>query len=145
MTSGLIQTKTMELSLFGIFPVGEIDVYKITSASVIPLGDIVGIRLYTEGAFVVGLAQVEGYEPHLNSGIEEGDIIVGINESQITTAEELVEVVNRYRGETIRVRYVRDGEEFVTEILPARSSYGEYRLGLWVRDGAVRDRYGNIL
>jgi len=139
-----VQTKTMELSLFGIIPVGEVDVYKIEPAQVIPLGDIVGIRLYTEGALVIGFAEIEGQQPYLDSEIEEGDVIIAINESRVTTAVELSEVVNRYRGEAIQVRYIRDGEEFVTEIMPARSEHGEYKLGLWVRDGAVRNRYGNL-
>ena len=72
-----------------------------------------------------------------NSGIEEGDLIVEIDNKQISTAEELVECVNSSNGEALEITYLRDGNEYCTNIEPIETSKNEYKLGLWVRDGAA--------
>ena len=67
---------------------------------VIPIGEIVGIKLYTSGVLVVGMAEVQGmdnekYKPYENSGIKEGDMIVSIEEKEISNTVELVNTVNK--------------------------------------------------
>jgi len=140
-----VQTTTANLSLFGVIPIKEIEVNKIAITEVIPLGNTVGIKIYTEGVLVVGMGEIEGQEPHLDSGIEEGDVIKKINGQQISSAKELIATVNLFEGETVEIKYVRDGEERITEITPVMYDSGEYKLGLWVRDGAARNWDNNIL
>ncbi|MCL2383650.1 MAG: PDZ domain-containing protein [Oscillospiraceae bacterium] len=140
-----IETRTATLNLFNIFPVREIEVSRVPAARVIPLGNTVGIKLYSEGVLVVGMGEIEGNKPHLDSGIEEGDMIIGINERQITNSSELVETVNMYNGNTVSVTLLRDGAEKTVDITPAKTLSNEFKLGLWVRDGAVRNWYSNIL
>ena len=91
------------------------------------------------------MGEVEGQRPHLDSGIEEGDMIVKINGQRISSADELTEVVNRYEGEVVEIKHTRDGEELITTIEPARTVANEFKLGLWVRDGAARNWNSDIL
>ena len=47
----------------------------------IPVGNIAGIKLYTNGVLVVGMSEIEGmdnkkYKPYENTGIKEGDRII---------------------------------------------------------------------
>lgn len=40
-------------------------------------------------------------------------------------------------GNNIEIKYVRDGEEYSTNLNPAKTKENEYKLGLWVRDAAA--------
>ena len=91
------------------------------------------------------MTDIEGIKPHAKSGIKEGDMIIKINEQRITSTSELIECVNTSKGKQLDIRYLRDGEELKTSIEPIKTTSDEYKLGLWVRDGAVRNRDSNIL
>ena len=132
----------IELELLGLIPVKEVSVNVIPRTTVIPVGSSIGLKLYTNGVLVVGMAQIQNTEsnklkPYQNSGIKEGDLIVCINEKEITTTAELVEQVNSSKGENLNIKYVRNGEISVANIKPAKVSENEYKLGLWVRDAAA--------
>ena len=107
------------------------------------MGNSVGLKLYTNGVLVVGMSEIKGedninYKPYENSGIEEGDRIIQVNNMAVKNTEELVENVNKSKGEELKIVYVRDKDEITTSITPAKTSQNEYKLGLWVRDAAAR-------
>lgn len=132
----------LNLDLFGTIPVKEINVNVIEKTSVIPSGDLIGVKMYTSGVLVVGMSEIEGfdnqrYKPYLNSGIEEGDMIVEMNNQKIENTNELINVVNGSKGQKIEIKYVRNEEVLTTSILPAKNGANEYKIGLWVRDAAA--------
>ena len=86
---------------------------------------------------VVGKTEIQGKKPYQNSGIEEGDMIIGVNEEDVTCTAELVRSVNNSNGESIDIKYIRNGEEHTAEMIPIKTNDNEYKLGLWVRDGAA--------
>lgn len=86
---------------------------------------------------VVGKSEINGQKPYANTGIEEGDIIVKINEKEITCTSELIETVNNSNGEDLNVKYLRDGVEYTANMEAVAVENNEYKLGLWVRDGAA--------
>ena len=133
----VVESKNVNVSLFNLFNVKEIEVNTIATTRVIPLGNTIGLKLYTSGVLVVGMTEVEGKKPYENSGIEEGDMIVEINEKEITCTDELIECVNSSEGEDLNIKYIRDGVEYVSNIEPIKTNENEYKLGLWVRDGAA--------
>lgn len=135
--SNKVEKKNMTISLFNLIDIKDIEVNNIAKTTVIPLGNSVGLKLYTNGVLVVGMTEIEGEKPYENSGIEEGDMIVEINEEEITCTSELVNSVNNSNGETLNVKYLRDGEEYVATMAPIKTKDNEYKLGLWVRDGAA--------
>ena len=135
-------TFELNLDLFGTIPVKEINVNVIPKTKVVPMGNLIGVKMYTSGVLVVGMSEIEGqdkqkYKPYINSGIEEGDMIVEINNKKVDTTDELIEVVNNSQGQEIQIKYVRDDDEMVTSILPIKNEFNEYKLGLWVRDAAA--------
>ena len=132
-----VESKTVTLSLFNIIDVKDIEVNTIPVATVIPLGNSAGLKLYTSGVLVVGTTQIEGQKPYEQSGIEEGDMIVEINQEKITCTDELITTVNNSNGEELNIKYIRDGVEYVSNIEPIKTKEDEYKLGLWVRDGAA--------
>ena len=130
--------KSANLELFNI-PVGKINVNVISKTKVIPLGNAIGLKLYTDGVLVVGMSQIEGKKPYENTGIKEGDRIISINNNNVKTTEELIETVNSSNGKEISIKYIseNDNKEEETNITPIKTKDNEYKIGLWVRDAAA--------
>ena len=129
--------KDLEISLFNTIPVKDVTVNVIPKTTVVPLGKAIGMKMYTEGVLVVGMSEIEGEKPYQNSGIEEGDRIIEINNTKISNTDDLVKCVNSSQGNEIKIKYISDNEELVTKIEPTKTSENEYKLGLWVRDAAA--------
>ena len=115
---------------------------KISDIKVIPVGEIIGIKLYTSGVLVVGTSSIqsedgETYKPYENTEIKEGDSITKVNENTVNNTEELIKVINSCNGEKIKIKYKRKEEEKECEIKPVKDRYGKYKIGLWVRDSAA--------
>lgn len=114
----------------------------LQKTTVIPVGNIAGVKLYTSGVLVVGMSEIEGednkkYKPYENTGIKEGDSIVEINQHDINSTEELIQTVNSSQGKNITVKYVRGEETKECSMQPVKTSSKDYKLGLWVRDSAA--------
>ncbi len=103
-------------------------------------GNVIGIKLYTDGVHVVDTDFVETIEgkksPAVKAGIKSGDYITEINGKKISTIEEFV---NTIKGpEKISITYVRKGKVKNTMIEPALSSNdNSYKIGIWVRDSTA--------
>lgn len=137
-----IGTVNLSLDLFGTIPVKEIDVNILPRTTVVPLGNSVGLKLYTNGVLVVGMSEIKGedninYKPYENSGIAEGDRIIQVNNVAIKNTDELIKNVNKSNGNELQIVYVRNDDKLTTSIKPAKTSENEYKLGLWVRDAAA--------
>lgn len=127
----------LSLNLFNLFSVKDVTVNVIPKTTVIPVGKAIGMKLYTEGVLVVGMSEIEGKKPYENSGIETGDKIIEIDDTQIDNTDELIECVNNSNGKELEIKYISDNEEKTTSIEPVKTSDNEYKLGLWVRDAAA--------
>lgn len=133
---------TAKVKLFDIFTVKNVDVSVIEKRKVIPVGQIAGLKLYTHGVLVVGLSEIisennEKIKPYENSGIEEGDTIIKIDDTEIIDTENLIDVVNKSKGKKLKVAYLRDSNQYETEIMPVKTNKTGYKLGLWVRDSTA--------
>ncbi len=131
-----------KLNLFGGIPLKDVTVNVIPKTSVVPLGNLVGLKLYTSGVLVVGKSEIEGfdnnkYKPYENTGIEEGDMIIQVNNDTVTCTSDLLNTVNASNGKDVSIKYVRAGETKTVSITPIKASDNKYKLGLWVRDAAA--------
>ena len=140
-----VEVKKIKLSLFNILDVKEVEVNTIPKAYIVPLGNSIGLKLYTSGVLVVGMTEIEGKKPYQNSGIQDRDMIVEVNKEEVNCTAELINSVNNSNGENIDVKYIRDGKEYISTIAPIKTKNNEYKLGLWVRDRSSRNRNINIL
>lgn len=137
------KTGKTDLNLkIGDIPVKDITVNVIPNKVVIPGGETIGLKLYTDGVLVVGMSEIQGidkqsYKPYENSGIEEGDMIIEIENKAVTCTADLIKNVNASLGKNVEISYIREGELYKTNILPTQTSTNEYKLGLWVRDAAA--------
>lgn len=134
-------SKTYNVSLLGV-KLKTVTANVIQDRKVIPLGNVAGLKLYTQGVLVVGMSQIEGednkiYKPYEEAGIEQGDSIIKINNEKIDSTEELLECISKCKGKTVNITYLKDGEEIQKTITPVKTSKNTYKLGLWVRDAAA--------
>ena len=84
---------TVDVKLFNTFNVKEVSVSIIDKTTVVPVGQVSGLKLYTNGVLVVGMSEIKGidnqkYKPYENSGIEEGDRITKINNEEVTDSHQ---------------------------------------------------------
>lgn len=131
----------LNLNLFGTIPVKEVSVNVIPKTTVVPLGNAIGMKLYTRGVLVVGMSQIETdnnekKKPYENSGIEQGDTILEVNNNAIENTEDLIKEVEKSEGNTINIKYLRNEKTMQTDITPVKSK-NTYKIGLWVRDAAA--------
>ena len=129
----------LTLNLFNTIPLKQVEVNVIKKTKVIPLGNAIGLKLYTNGVMVVGMSEVQGedkknYKPYENRDIKEGDMIVEVDNTSVTCISELINTVNKSKGEEMKVKYVRDSNTKTMNITPVKTGENEYKLGLWVRD-----------
>ena len=141
-TINKIGSENLSVSLFDKMFLKNIEVSVLPRTTVIPVGNIAGVKLYTSGVLVVGMSEIEGednktYKPYQDTGIEEGDTIVKINDNIISSTDDLIENVNMSNGEKLEVEYVHDEKTKECSITPIKTATDEYKLGLWVRDSAA--------
>ena len=135
-------TAKVEVNLLNTITLKNVDVDVLEKTTVIPVGNIAGVKLYTSGVLVVGMSEIEGednkkYKPYENTDIQEGDTIIEINENDISSTDELIQTVNASQGKDITIKYVRGEETKQCSIKPVKTSNNDYKLGLWVRDSAA--------
>ncbi len=104
-------------------------------------GDVFGIKLYTKGVMVIGIDFVTtesgNISPCAKAGIKSGDIITALNGSEVKSASQLIEAVERSGGEPIKLLIVRDEKSIELSLKPELSSNGKFKAGLWVRDSSA--------
>ncbi|MFA7636928.1 MAG: SpoIVB peptidase [Monoglobales bacterium] len=115
----------------------------LSDIEVIPGGDIIGIKLYTNGIMVVELASFEDETgnivcPAKDSDIRLGDRIFAVNGNQVESNSELIEFVKNSEGKSLTLTIGRAADRFDVKINPAKSvENGQPKLGIWVRDSAA--------
>ena len=137
-----IGNNNINVSLFDNIPLKNVEVNVLPKTTIIPVGNIAGVKLYTNGVLVVGMSEIEGrdnkkYKPYESSGIKEGDTIIKIDEHEIESTNDLVKTINMSNGKEVKVKYLHDEETRECSMTPIETSSKEYKLGLWVRDSAA--------
>ena len=125
-----------------LFPVKTASVSVSSEAYVIPSGEAIGVKLYTDGVLVIasGSVTAEGgksYEPAKKAGVHAGDRIIAVNGEAVPDIEALKTLVNRNGGHM--TLSVMRGDNLLE--LPIDAVYSKdtnsFLLGLWVRDSAA--------
>ena len=128
------------LSLFGAIPVKNIEVRKADPPVLAVGGCPFGIKLLMEGVMVTGLGNVEGENgtlscPAMEAGIQKGDVIQLVNGTELTSNDQLQELISSSEGKTLELSVEREDCRFTTSLKPVRSRRsGGWKGGMWVRD-----------
>ena len=108
-------------------------------SSLIPIGHTVGIQMSAEGVLVVRLDDVQTENgaicPARDAGVQEGDLIVGVNGEQISANDDLQKQIALSGGQPVELTLESDGSSRTVTVTPCADSYGVYRIGVLARDG----------
>lgn len=100
------------------------------SEYIIPGGENIGIEVKTNGVLVVGLYEIDGKFPAKEAGIKIGDVITKIENTEVSSINNLSELL---KSDIVEVTYMRNNKEYNTE-LNLINVNGEFKTGLYVKD-----------
>ncbi len=131
----------------------EVDVEKTVAMAdidedeklVVPSGDPIGIYVKSEGVMIIGVGEIMGADGKMHSPcsglVSAGDYILSIEGQIIEDKAQLTSVVNSSNGDIIDMTVQRKSENDygsiyieTISVTPALDEYGNYMLGLWVKD-----------
>ena len=114
------------------------EIVRPESTRLIPLGHTTGIKLFSEGAMVVGFAPVDASSqssPAEKAGLRLGDLIIKVNETPVDSNESMAQAVENSQGEELTIHFKRGEEEKTLPVKPVKDeASGAYRIGAFVRD-----------
>lgn len=129
---------TMQVKLFGLITVKEVNVTVKEPESVIACGIPVGIYIETDGILVVDIGNVntnDGKTVAPAKGIlAPGDYITEIDGKKITNKNELVTGILENENDYIDLTIDRGGQVLHEKIKPAKDTEGLNKIGVWIRD-----------
>lgn len=130
------------LALFGVVPVKTVRTVQSTERTVNVCGTPFGIKMFSNGALVVGFTDLYtlfGSEnPAKEAGLRLGDLIVSANGHSVRTNEELSQVITQAAGAPITIVFQRGTEQKSCSLTPVPdSSSGAWKAGVWVRDSSA--------
>ena len=127
-----------KIMLFDSIPVKDVNVNVTQRKNVILGGMPFGMRIYTNGLVVSNTSNVGNKNPSFDAGIKSGDIILCVNGEEIDTNEQLLNAVEKSKGNALSIKAMHDGKEYSTKIIPVFDENSKkYRIGLMVRDSCA--------
>lgn len=128
---------------FGNLPVKQVNIDISDNIDVVPCGDLVGLKLYSDGVMIVGFSKLEDISGHIVSleqinDLEAGDRIVKINNKDIKTIDDLKDIINQGNGSNLEITVIDStGKKEAMSVKPIHTGSNEYKLGLWVKDAST--------
>lgn len=96
-------------------------------------GENVGIEINWEGVMVVGLYEINGKYKASEAGIKIGDIITSINNQNISTIDEMTDIISK-SNDKIEITFIRDNKLDHTTLELTKDENNVYKTGLYVKD-----------
>ena len=75
------------------------------SKEIIASGETVGIKLNTDGILIVGSYEINGHNSLVEAGLKTGDIINQINNKDVNTVEEMVNIISNCNCDSLKIVY----------------------------------------
>ena len=123
-----------QLSLGGVIPVKTVRAEVLGRRVVQVCGTPFGIKMFANGAMVVGFSDIytaQGYQnPAKTAGLKLGDVIVSIAGHETRTNEDVAEALQELKGAPAEVVFQRDGHEKTVRLTAVMAlSTNTYRTG----------------
>lgn len=136
------QSYKAKLMLYNIVPIKTVNVDVVSDTMLIPCGTPFGIKLFTNGVVIVGVADIQTSTGSVNpasvSGLKVGDVITSVDGKKVITNSEIADLVSKCGGKCIKLTVRRDNIIFSADLQPVLSDVDQtYKAGLWVRDSTA--------
>lgn len=103
------------------------------SEYIIPGGENVGIEVKSKGVLIVGVYEIDGVYPAIDAGLKIGDTILKVNNTNVTSIDELVDIINNSNTSEVEITYERNNKKLETK-LKITNIDGTLKTGLYVKD-----------
>lgn len=97
-------------------------------------GENIGISINTNGIIIVGTYKVNGQNIAIDAGLKNGDIITKINDKSVSNIDNMIKEINNIKEEKIKITYLRNNKEHITNLNVIKDSNGVLKTGLYVKD-----------
>lgn len=136
------QNYQAQLMLFDVIPVKTVSVKVVEEKLLVPCGTPFGIKMFTNGVMVVGVADIESTGKMVNpaavAGVKVGDIITAVNGKAVTQNSQVAKLIESSAGKSVELSIKRNEETLTATLTPILSDVdGSYKGGLWVRDSTA--------
>lgn len=133
----------LNLKLFGVVPLKTLTVKSVPNKYIIPCGNTVGVKVYTDGVLVVGTSEIHGddgkyHEPFRGAEIKPGDYIIEMNNKKVQSISDVVDIMNSNNGSPCILKIRREDNISTAVIHPVKDNRdNRYRMGIWLRDSTA--------
>ena len=130
------------LALGGVLPVKTVRTVITDRPVVTVCGTPFGIKMFSDGALVVGFTDI-GTEyglanPAKEAGLRMGDLIILADGAATHSNDELAQAISAAGGRPVQITFVRGGEQRTAVLQPVRNKQsGSWMAGMWVRDSSA--------
>ena len=140
------QPTELKINLLGVIPIKNVKINVtdyLDEKKLVPGGQSIGVELYTKGALIVGIQDIEKSDgqtvnPARDAGLRAGDVIESINGIEVNDSDHLSQIINETSSGEVTLGIRRGEERFSTVIVPQLDTFDNvYRLGVWVRDSTA--------
>lgn len=106
------------------------------SNKVILGGENIGIEVESQGIIIVGFYKVNNKDINLTNNIKIGDRIIKINNKNVNTIEEMVNLIDLSlkNNKKVELNLIRNNKEIKTTLQIEKDKTGVYKTGLYVKD-----------
>lgn len=130
------------LALGGWLPIKTVRTEVTARKSVTVCGTPFGVKMFSEGALIVGFSDINisggTANPAKDAGLRMGDRVICIGDTTTENNDAVKATLEASGGAALNVVYVRDGEQLMTTLTPVwDAAEAQWRAGMWVRDSSA--------
>ena len=138
----------LDLKLFGLIHFKDIEVNVSDTKYALPCGMPVGIYMKSDGLMVIGTGPVKtkdgsSFDP-AQGLLQSGDYIEAINGEPARKKEDMIEAVAKAQDSPVQLTVRRGEKQMDVTMTPLETENGDYKLGVWIRDGYPGNRYHGL-
>ncbi len=132
------------VAMCAVFPYGALGAQAAPAGArptLIPGGMPFGVKFFTEGVLVVGVTDIDTptgiASPAKEAGIRTGDVVLKAAGEEVDSVEKLGELIQKSGGKPVTLELMRSNGKVTSVVTPAKTTDGDYRTGLWVKDSTA--------
>ena len=127
--------RIVAITLLLILTFGLTTVNAQNNDKVILGGTPFGLKIFTNGVIVIEVSDADS--PAKNSGIKVNDLIIKANDKEISSNEELKNIIESCNGLPIVLTIKRGDDFLIKNIIPEKDENNNYVVGMWIRDSTA--------
>ena len=129
------------LGLWGVVPIKTVRVVQSPRRVVMVSGAPFGIKMFSDGALVVGFSDILGENGYCNpareAGVKLGDRIISVEGAPVHSNDELSAALKNSQSDTVNLQLERDDQPITLQVHLQHGTAGKGKLGVWVRDSSA--------